>query len=335
MRRTTSLILCVLVVAGGACSSRSKLPSAISDQEFSQLIEILSEAGGTFTISENFVSNEPHFAENIRRLGPTGGVYIGVGPEQNFSYIAGLRPALAFIIDIRRENRNLHLWYKALFEASSDRADFVSRLFSRPRPSDLGSDATVEEIFRRYDAVRPSPEQHLANAALVRKRLITRGLNLSPLDLEWIDRLFKAFYDDGPGIQFWGSRIVDRDAVRPSYRQLMTARDGFGQSRSFLASEDAFRFVKELHSRNLIVPVVGDFGGPSALQGVGRYVRDRFGVVQAFYGSNVGVYLSREQAQAFCRNLATLPISSRAWFIESDRIRLLSARVKACAPAGT
>jgi hypothetical protein len=37
------------------------------------------------------------------------GVYVGVGPDQNFSDIAHLRPSLAIVIDIRRENLLLHL----------------------------------------------------------------------------------------------------------------------------------------------------------------------------------------------------------------------------------
>ena len=59
------------------------------------------------------------------------GVYLGVGPEQNFTYIAAIRPRIAFITDIRRGNLHLHLMYKALFELSANRADFVARLFNR------------------------------------------------------------------------------------------------------------------------------------------------------------------------------------------------------------
>ena len=68
-------------------------------------------------------SDYVHLARVLRS---TGGIYIGVGPEQNFSYIARLGPAMAFIIDIRQRNRNLHLLYKALFEMSTDRAEFLS-----------------------------------------------------------------------------------------------------------------------------------------------------------------------------------------------------------------
>ena len=325
-----ALVLCGVVLSSSGCVGRSGFPAALNDQEFWSLIETLSEPAGTFNISDNLVSNEPRFAETVRRLGPAGGVYIGVGPEQNFSYIARLRPAMAFIVDIRRENRNLHLWYKALFELSTDRADFVSRLFSRPRPPGLRSTASADEIFKQFDDVRPSPEQYGRNTTLVRERLLTtRGLPLSQIDLDWIDHVSKAFYADGPEIQFWGSRKVD-GAARPSYRQLMTAQDFTGRSRSFLATDDGFRFVKDLQSRNMIVPVVGDFGGPTAIRRVGDYVREHANVVHAFYGSNVGVYLNNEQTRAFCRNLASLPAAPGDWFIEMDGVRSLSSKLKTC-----
>jgi hypothetical protein len=332
-RAWLGLILYCVLLSGPACVRRSGLPAALTDKEFWALIEAVSEPAGTFNVTENFVSNERRFAENIRRLQSTGGVYVGVGPEQNFSYIAGLRPRMAFIVDIRRENLNLHLLYKALFELSSDRTDFISRLFSRPCPPGLESSATIEEVFTRYDAVPPSPEQYDRTRMLIHDRLLkTRGLPLSPADVEWIDRAFKAFYDDGPEIQFWGARTVH--GIRPTYRQLMMTADFSGQRRSFLATEDGFRFVKDLQSRNLIVPVVGDFGGPSAVRRVGAYVREHADVVQVFYGSNVGVYLSNQQTRAFCGNLASLPAAPVAWFVESDSVRLLTSKLKSCKTDG-
>src|SRR5712672_266756 len=188
------LVLCWVTTLSAGCFQRSTLPAAMDDRDFWSLIETLSEPAGAFTLSDNLVSNEPDFAERVRRLRPAGGVYIGVGPEQNFSYIVGLRPAMAFIIDIRRENRNLHLLYKALFELSADRADFVSRLFSRPRPPGLGSASSVQDIFMRYDGVPASATLHSINAQLVRERLlITRGLPLAETDLDVINRAFGSF----------------------------------------------------------------------------------------------------------------------------------------------
>jgi hypothetical protein len=80
------------------------------------------------------------------------GVYLGVGPEQNFTYIAAIRPKIAFIIDIRRQNMLQHLVYKAAFEMSENRADFLSRLFSRRRPAGLSDSSTVTELFNAYRA---------------------------------------------------------------------------------------------------------------------------------------------------------------------------------------
>ena len=325
-----AVMLCWAGLSSAACSRRSTIPAALSDQDYWRLIETISEPPGTFSLSDNLVSNEPHVAENARWLQPAGGVYLGVGPEQNFSYIARVRPAMAFIVDIRRENRNLHLLYKALFEISADRADFVSRLFSRPRPAGLGSNASAAQSFTRYDGVPPSRDDYTRNERLVRERLLTtRGLPLSPGDLAWIDHVLEAFYTDGPAIEFWGSH--DANAVQPSYRRLMTAEDATGQGRSYLATEEGFRFVKDLHARNLIVPVVGDFGGSGAIRRVGDYVRAHADLVSAFYGSNVAVYLTNQQKAAFCGNLATLPAAPRAWFIERDGVRSLAAKLKACA----
>jgi hypothetical protein len=290
---------------------------------------VLSEPPGTFTLSDNLVSNEPRVAENARWLRPAGGVYVGVGPEQNFTYIARLQPSMAFVVDIRRENRDLHLLYKALFELSSDRADFVSRLFSRRRPAGLESTARAEEIFRRYDGMAASPEEFERNTTLIRQRLIAmHGFPLSNPELASIERALRTFYTDGPEIQFWSARSVP--ARRLSYRQLMTAKDLMGQSRSFLATENAFRFVKDLELRNRIVPVVGDFGGIGAIRRVGDYVRGQSGVITAFYASNVAVYLTNEQMRTFCGNLATLPAARDAWFIESDAVRSFTAKLKAC-----
>src|SRR5215467_7734848 len=106
-------------------------PSRLTDQEYWALTEMASEPNGEFQ-SDNFLSNERGYQVVIPDLIATakaGRVYLGVGPEQNFPYILALKPAIAIIFDIRRGNLHEHLLYKSLFELSSDRADFLSRLF--------------------------------------------------------------------------------------------------------------------------------------------------------------------------------------------------------------
>jgi hypothetical protein len=329
MRRWLTIVSCLAVVLACGCGRRSGIPYALTDREYWALVESLSEPAGSFTLSDNIVSNEPRFAEAIKWLSPVGGVYIGVGPEQNFSYIAALRPEIAFIVDIRRENLDVHLLYKALFELSTDRADFISRLFSRPRPPGLDASSSVDALFGAYDRVAPSSEAYDRNAALVRERLVrTHALPVPQADLDRLELTFRVFFTAGPQVDYYGASAVD--AVRPSYRQLMTARDFTGASQSFLASEDRFQFVKALHTRNLIVPVVGDFGGSHAFRAIAAYVGQHRSRVEAVYASNVGAYLSAQQAAAFCANLESLPTAAGTWFLEMNRRRTLPEKLRGC-----
>jgi len=136
----TAVVVGVVVGLHGPASAE-KLAQRLSNQEFWKLASEFSESDGTFH-SENLVSNEFRFQyvlPSLVRMAKPGRAYLGVGSEQNFTYMAALHPDIAFIVDIRRGNMDLHLMYKALFELSADRADFVSRLFSRKRPAGLST----------------------------------------------------------------------------------------------------------------------------------------------------------------------------------------------------
>src|SRR5580700_3303824 len=174
-----SLAALMLVVGVAATSTRGshgedqQLAERLPDKDFWRLTEEFSEPNGYFR-SDNLLSNEIYFEnvvpELVQRTTP-GGVYIGVGPEQNFTYIAALKPQMAFIPDIRRGNLDLHLMYKALFELSADRAEFVSRLFSRKRPDGLTAKSTIEEIFAAYEKVEPSDMLYSRNMRAIVNQL--------------------------------------------------------------------------------------------------------------------------------------------------------------------
>src|SRR5215217_1570368 len=78
--------------ATGACAqgaSAQNVPARIADSTFWRLVNEYSEPWGTFR-SENFVSNEtalqwviPELAQQVA----PGGVYLGVAPDQNFTYV--------------------------------------------------------------------------------------------------------------------------------------------------------------------------------------------------------------------------------------------------------
>jgi hypothetical protein len=121
------LLFCIGSVSSTTTSQLAgdMLPERLSDQAFWDMTEAISEPNGYFR-SDNLLSNEmrmQYVIPNLILRTQPRGAYLGVGPEQNFTYIAALRPRIAFIIDIRRGNLHTHLMYKALFELAPDRAD--------------------------------------------------------------------------------------------------------------------------------------------------------------------------------------------------------------------
>jgi hypothetical protein len=303
-----------------------ELPTRLSDQEFWTLSEEMSEPNGYFR-SDNFLSNEMGYQtvipELVSRIKP-GGVYMGVGPEQNFPYIVALKPRMAIIIDIRRGNLHEQLLYKALFEMSADRADFLGRLFSRKRPAGLSSASTVPDLFNAYRTVTSSEDLYKDNLKSVIDWLSKKHqFKLSDEDVEGIQYVYHdAFFSGGPNLNYsMGSGPgMGRGGNSPTYESLMLVTDGSGVNRGFLANEENFMFMKDFEARNLLLPVVGNFGGPKAIRAAGKYVKDHGGIVSAFYLSNVEQYLNQDGIWGnFCASVATLPLDETSTYIYSGR----------------
>jgi hypothetical protein len=307
-----------------AAQSPAGLPPRLTDPEFWTLVADLSEPNGNFR-SENLLSNEVRLQSvipNLMRVAKPGRVYMGVGPEQNFTYIAAVKPSMAFIIDIRRGNLNLHLIYKALFELSADRREFVSRLFSRPTPQALTDEASASELFGAFAKMESDEARYRDNLAAIKSHLMAgHAFTLSEQDLADIENIYQTFFQFGPSLRYSNTGGAG-PRTQPSYADLMMATDFGGQSRGFLSNEDNFRLIRDLESRNLVVPIVGDFAGPTSIRAVGAYVRDRGALVSAFYLSNVEQYLKQDQVWgAFCSNVATLPVDDSSMFIRATFAR--------------
>jgi hypothetical protein len=340
-RRILSVLFVCSLLAGwtvarsGVSAAVEPLPAKLDDGEFWKLMGELSEPEGNFPF-DNFLSNETTIQSVIPRLQTRtqpGGVYLGVGPEQNFTYIAALQSKIAFIIDIRRQNLVEHLMYKALFELSADRADFVSRLFSRKRPVGLDTDATAAQLFRAYEGAAADDRLFEANLREIVDNLTNRHhLPLSARDLTTLTYVYTTFFHEGPGLNYASKGVAD--VSLPTYADLMTGTDGEGQQHSYLATEARYRFVKKLEADNLVIPVVGDFGGPTALRNVGRYLAAHDATVTAFYLSNVERYLfdRRRSWRTFYANVATLPFDDKSLFIRAILNRPASTLVTLLAP---
>jgi hypothetical protein len=323
-RQTRAALLCVTLVVHGVAGQGAPSPDRLTDIEFWRLFTTMSEESGSFP-SENFVSNEKTYQYVIPTLQHTltpSGAYIGVGPEQNFTYIANLNPRLAIIIDIRRQNAMLHLMYKALFELSPSRADFVARLFSRPLPPSITRNAAPVDIFDAAQRVRASDSAFDANwRAIVERLTVAHRFALADSDLTSMRHVFEVFHEAGPDVSYAYHLGLPPSptAWLVTFAQLQVATNADGVNMAFLATDELYQRVRSLESRNLVVPVVGDFGGPKAVRAIGEYLVQRRLVVTTFYTSNVEQYLFGPLgvSDRFYRSVATLPVDSTAVFIRS------------------
>jgi hypothetical protein len=309
----------------------ARLPDSLADSTWWRLVRDLSEPGGYFR-SENFVSNElglQYVVAKLKTIAPPGGVYVGVGPEQNFTYIAALEPRIAFIVDIRRQNLLQHLWYKAVFELSPTRDVFLARLFGRPLPSGAphGETWSSDSLMARLERTAPDSAFFLRTFNEVRTHLTrTRGLAIDSADLATLRYVDGVFFASGPGSLNYssgsGGGFGGRGFGRgmPSFSQIARMTDPAGKNLGFLGTEAQYRTVRDLERRNLLIPVVGNFSGPKALRAVGAWLRERGASVNVFYTSNVEQYLWQQgdDAPRFYANVAAMPIDTAARFIRSS-----------------
>jgi hypothetical protein len=296
-------------------------PPAVRDTTFAGIIARISEPDGYFD-SDNLISNESsylHVLGAMRTLGVSGGAYIGVGPDQNFTYIAQVRPDIAFIIDIRRDNLVQHLLFKSLFAMASTRIEYLALLFGRPVPADAPAWKTrsAEQLVRYID--EHPVDSDIVNETInrVRGRAQSYGVPLTEKDLQTLHDIHVAFAGAGMGLKFTSTGRTARPYY-PTFRDLVLERDRSGRLGNYLTREEDFAFVKSMEDADRIIPVVGDLAGDHALTEIARYLDERNQRVSAFYASNVEFYLMMQRTfDEFAENMARLPIDGRSVIIRS------------------
>lgn len=305
----------------------AQLPDRLDDSTFWRMVREFSEPNGYFQ-SENFVSNEmglQYVIERLESLSAPGGVYVGVGPEQNFTYFGALKPRVAFIVDIRRQNLLQHLWYKAIFEMSPTRAEFLSRLFARPSLATAPKNVSADSLIALLTQAPSDQAMFRTVFDEARKRLVQEhGFTLDSVDLETLRYVDSIFVSQGADLNY-SSGSSGRGGFRggrnsmPSFGQIAITTNPAGVNRGFLGSEASYSYVRDLQRRNLVVPVVGDFAGPKALRAVGTWIRNHGARVNTFYTSNVEQYLfqSPDNWSRFYQNVGTMPLDSTSAFIRS------------------
>ena len=306
-------------LARGVATRGIQVVTIRDDTTFAGTVARLSEPPGYFD-SDNLISNETsylHAVTHLRNGGVRGGAYIGVGPDQNFSYIAAIRPAVAFMIDIRRDNMLMHLMFKALFQRSSNRFEYLARWTGKIVPPAVRSwdRASIDSILTYVDSLPADPSGAETDSIIATVRRY--GIPFAVLDTATIRRFHNEFVRQGLDLRFTSSGRQPR-YYYPTLRQLILERDLDGNHASYLASEDDWRFLKDLEARDRVIPVTGNLAGTRAFPAITREIIARREKVSALYVSNVEMYIWRDGSFAtFAENAAHLPRDEHSVIIRS------------------
>ncbi len=289
-----------------------------------QLSQRISEPGGYFG-SDNLVSNElslQHVIPKLNQMGVTGGVYLGVGPDQSFTYIAAIKPSKAFMIDIRRDCLLHHLLLKSLFQLSHNRIEYLSLMFARPIPpkSKEWNKKPLKDLVEYIDRTPSDPKLYEKYRAEIKPLINSFGFNLTERENEALEKIHRAFYQSGMETRYViRDRPMPSNRYFPSYRSILLETDLNNEQRNYLATEDSYQVLKKMQDENRIIPVTGDLSGEHAVKEIGKYLKETGEKVSAFYVSNVEFYLWRQSGSfdRFVANLKSLPIDEKSVIIRS------------------
>ena len=314
-----ALVIGASIIPWSAEQPQAAADVPVSIEQLGRYIDDWSEPEGYFD-SDNFISNETsylHVIDDLHSRVRPGGIYLGVGPDQNFSYIVHTRPTLAIITDIRRQNMLEHLFFKALFAMASNRAEYLSLLVSR-EPLNIRPRASLPDLLA---AVRDSSTNEALfnkNFVAVKNTLLQKyKLKLSADDLDKIKLVYETFWKEGLQLRF--SSIGRNNAAQyPTLAEMFLETSKSGKLENYVASEEQFQWLKKFEAENRLIPIVGDFAGTHALRAVAAFLKTNGLRVSTFYTSNVEFYLFGATGwDRFVSNVHALPLADDAVFIRA------------------
>src|SRR5262249_48810621 len=153
------------------------------------------------------------------------------------------------------------------------------------------ADTPIADLLAYFSQASADEKEYAANLATIRKTIQEEfQFPLSDADQKSLEYVYSTFREAGLNISFQtgptGNFGGGGFGGFPNLKDLILQTDLNGKLGNFLASADDYEFVRNLHRKNLIIPVVGDFAGKKALAAIGEYLRKNGYTVTAFYTSN-------------------------------------------------
>ncbi|MBK9707872.1 MAG: hypothetical protein IPO77_12930 [Acidobacteria bacterium] len=192
---------------------------------------------------------------------------------------------------------------------------------SRPLPKEKppGPDAPLNDLLTLFAKVPADEQAYKSNLEDIKKAIQEEfKFKLSENDQKSLEYVYNSFREDGLDISYrmdggsWGYNYF------PTLQEILAGTDLNGNQGNFLASREDYDFLREFNRRNLLIPIVGDFGGNKALVAIGDYLRSHGLTVTAYYTSNVEQYLfGSDSFNAWANNVKRLPVNDKSLFIRA------------------
>lgn len=288
---------------------------------FFELLKWLDEPPTGPSSADNLMTNEDSLAsvmDQIRSESPPGTVFLGVGPDQNYTFIATARPIEAYLLDYRKKNQLLHLMHLALIAKSPNRIDYLENYWARrvkvgliSPPNDDHSKTTEKLLllFRRSEL----DQQFLAqNIGDVMSELLNSQF-LDANEIEEVGRIQKRLAGPGPEARFLALKMY------PTIASLISMKTRAGKPGHWLAGDDYYQEVRELCFQQKIYPVVGDWSGQLCLKKLAAHLNSTEKKVGLVYISDVEFFLLRgNRFSHYIENLARLPLHDEVRIVRTS-----------------
>jgi hypothetical protein len=242
-----------------------------------------------------FVSSELAYNDVLQRClpkpGRAGGAYLGVGPDQNYTYVANLRPSLAVILDARLDNLLEHLIFKVLFNEAKDPLDYLCLLLGRRRPlATLAGDISAPELLAHLRTAAEDAD----SAATVRNRVraaFAERWSDAPHLLKRVDRILSEFCRRQLNVTSVSERCLANLDKIPDFSEVISSTTAEGFNLHYLTGLERFQVVKALHAADRIVPMLGNVTDPAAIARARRVVEEASLRFDTVYLSNLEEFL--------------------------------------------
>ncbi|RLT14098.1 MAG: hypothetical protein DWI24_03455 [Planctomycetota bacterium] len=306
---------CLIQAVGFGVSWHAVLAGQESSNTFGARIQALDGPATGPASADNLMTNEDSIASVVDQIAkevPPRQVYLGVGPDQNYTLMAHARPENCYVIDFRKKNQLLHLFHKALVEISTSRIQYLENFWAREISEEIRKKGQTMDFIESFKNQSVDPQK----LDLIKQQVksVCSGWNLlNKSELDEISTLQSRLAGQGPDARFLALKMY------PTIGSLITMKSRAGQPAHWLAQENYYSVLRTMQLENRILPINGDWSDEKGFARIVKRIEQDRQKVGLIYLSDVEFFLIRQGLFGkYVKNLMKLPLHADARIIRTS-----------------